>query len=119
LDIDDRLGASEAGLQASILLAQLVKLVTEELARGGFGAAALRGCKLALVTKFAPLGDLGGVDPLAAEQSAALGGATRSSFVGLKDAEFLSSAARAALRSGHNLRRARVRGAWSVAVAAG
>jgi hypothetical protein len=117
LDINDHLSASEAGLQPSVLLAQSVKFVSEQLAWGDLGAAALRACKLALVTKFAPLGDVGGIDALAPEKCAALRGATWRRLIGLKDTEFLGSTASAALRGRLDLRRARMRGAWSKAIA--
>jgi hypothetical protein len=66
LDINDRLSSCEAGLQPSLLLAQGVKFVSEQLTWGGFGTSALRACKLALITKLAPLGDVGGVDAIGA-----------------------------------------------------
>jgi len=116
LDINDCLGTNEAGLQTSILFAQLVKFISEQLTWGSFGATALRAGKLALVTELAPLGDVRGVDAFAAQKSAALRGAARRGLVVLKDTKFLGSTAGAALRGRHNLRRARVRGAGSEAV---
>jgi len=97
LNVNDRLGAREASLQASILLAELVKFVSEQFTGSGFWTSALRACKLALVTKLAPLGDVRGVDALSPEKSATLGGATGGRLIGLKDAQFLGSAAGAAV----------------------
>jgi len=106
LDINDRLGLSETGLEASILLAQGLEFLGERRREGRFGAAALGGkaAKLALVAQLAPLGDLRGVDALAPKECTTLRGATRSGIIGLKDAQFVGSAAGAALRSGLDLR---------------
>jgi len=58
LEINDRLGLSEACLEASILLAQGLKLLGERRRQGRLRATALgdKTAELALIAELAPLG---------------------------------------------------------------
>ncbi len=76
------------------------------MARGGLRAAALRtqpGDRRA-ITLLAPLGDVRGIDALAAQEGTPFGGPGRIGVIFLEDAQLLDGAAGLALRRRLNLR---------------
>jgi hypothetical protein len=79
LDINDGFRLSETGLETSVLFAEKVNLSLKWV---GLGTADLgsKGGESAFGAELAPLGDLGGVDTLAAKEGAALG---RAGLVGV------------------------------------